>query len=153
MLLVQGALNPAGPAAAILVAADEGVFRPITSQTQLLELDRLMRRSWVSERGVRPNDVDAFVDYYGSLGQVRMHGRSDMPLTEDPGDNHLILVAMRSGATLVTRDTGIHRNHPEFLEVIYPGRFAEFLAYWRLNPPRYGLLSSPTGKANLILGG
>lgn len=81
-----------------------------------------------------------------------MHGRSEMPLTKDDGDNHIVLAGRSTGSIVVTRDKGIIKQHPEYLPVMRPEQFAQVLEQWRLERPRYGTITdSDTGKAALVI--
>ncbi len=145
MMLAQALTSRNGPAARLLESAYQGVFQPVTSWHQLMELDRTMRRSWAEARGVTPNDIRSFSDSYSSLATVAVDRPTHAPLTSDPGDVYLVRLAQTTGAIIVTRDEGILRNHPEHVPVLSPGEFAETLAVWEVDGASYRLSVNSAG--------
>ena len=126
-VLVSALITPRGASAKIILELRDGAFELITSPALLAELQAVLRREKF-RRYVTVDEVDAFL----ALLQVESTTiddpkPSELPLTEDPGDEYLVALARAAGAdALVTGDPDLLKLGPR-LPVRSPRAFLDSL--------------------------
>lgn len=110
-VLVSAAISHGGVADRIVGAAAAGRLQLVVSPKLLYELESVLYRPALARR-LAPTGPERFVEMLASFARLVADPRRRWPLTENPDDDYLIVLAQITGATLVTGDNGIHDDHP-----------------------------------------
>lgn len=125
----QAARNPDGEGAAIisLADADPGI-ELVTSQTHLYEIGEVLARPEASKVPIKQERAEMLVKQFEQRATLeRDVSPRRAPYTHDRGDDYLAALAVKSHATLVSYDQGIHNHHPANVEVMRPSEFLQQL--------------------------
>lgn len=110
----------------MLSMAQDGWFRPLWSSDILEELDSALRRRYAMPDDKRRHLVEQMDSAFPDASVVG-YRRLIEAMTNDPGDRHVLAVAVRSNASAIVTFNTRHFHHddvaPYDVEIIEPDRF------------------------------
>jgi putative PIN family toxin of toxin-antitoxin system len=103
-VMISGLLSPAGSPADVLRAWRDGRFHAIISPLLLAELERALTYPKLRRR-IPPADAEAAMHWLRAGATLVEDPAESSPVhSEDPGDDHLIVLAAHQRAALVSGD-------------------------------------------------
>ncbi len=103
-VLVSAAISASGAPAQVVRRWLEGEFELVASPLLLEELSRVLAYPKIAER-VAADDAAAMLELVAAEAEVAVDGSGPAPVNvEDPGDEYLVVLAVATGAALVSGD-------------------------------------------------
>lgn len=109
----------------LLREAERGTFEIVTSAKQLYEVEQTLQQEAIRAKShLTPDEEQEFLVFISKLAEMCADPKIAAPLTHDLDDNWLVALAQINGIAVVTRETSIHKHHPDDVEVLLPDDFS-----------------------------
>lgn len=126
-ILVSAFRSSLGASYRLLQTLEQGQWRPVISPALALEYESVLKRG-AGESGPSARDIDDFIEYLCSRGQLVQVYFRWRPLLPDPDDDRILEVAVRTGSPIVTFNVRDFRGAERFgIRTMSPGELLGIL--------------------------